>query len=103
MRGEGGYVLGPGSVIDGKPYEIIERHDIAAAPDWLLSLAAKATVEPAKRDPNVALDTPLEIDRTRHYLDLLVAQGDVAISGCGGNDRTYRLFGTVPRIMSQRK
>ncbi|HUZ32271.1 MAG TPA: bifunctional DNA primase/polymerase [Xanthobacteraceae bacterium] len=92
VRGDGGYVIGPGSMIDGKPYEIIEDHEIAAAPDWLLKLAAKTSVEPAKRDPNIELDTPGEISRTRNYLTSAVAQGDVAIEFCGGNDRTYKLF-----------
>lgn len=95
VRGDGGYVLGPGSVIDGRPYEITEDRDIAAAPDWILTLAAKAAVEPAKRAPNIELDTPGEISRTRRYLALAVEQGDVAIEFCGGNDRTYRLFNAV--------
>ena len=95
VRGDGGYVLGPGSMIDGKPYELTENHEIAVAPDWLLKLAAKATVQPAKRDPNVELDTPGEISRVRSYLLSLVEQGDVAIAHCGGDDRTYKLFNAI--------
>jgi hypothetical protein len=92
VRGNGGYVVGPGSMVDGKLYEIIDDRDVAAAPDWLLKLAAKATVEPAKRDPNVKLGAPAEIDRMRAHLKNLVEQGDMAIEHCGGNNRTYELF-----------
>jgi len=92
VRGDGGYVVGPGSIVDGKIYEIIDDCDLAAAPDWLLKLAAKATVEPAKRDPNVTLGAPAEIGRMQTYLTNLVEQGDVAIEHCGGNNRTYELF-----------
>ncbi len=101
IRGAGGYVLGPGSTIDGKSYEITEDHDIAPAPDWILKLAAKTTVEPATRDPNVELDTSGEISRTRSYLKTAVAQGDVAIEFCGGNDRTYKLFNAILDHVSQ--
>jgi hypothetical protein len=101
VRGDGGYVLGPGSVIDGKPYTIMYDCEIVSAPDWLLQLAAKRTVEPAKRDPNVALDAPGEIDRMQEYLIRIVAQGDVAIEHCGGNDRTYRLFNLILDHVSQ--
>lgn len=92
VRGDGGYVVGPGSIIDGKPYEITADREIAAAPDWLLKLAAKTTVEPLKRDLNISLDELGEVGRMRTHLSALVEQGDVAIEHCGGNDRTYKLF-----------
>ena len=60
-----------------------------------MTLAAKASVEPATRDPNIELDRPGEIGRVETYLKNLVDQGDVAIEFCGGNDRTYRLFAQV--------
>lgn len=101
VRGDGGYVVGPGSMIDGKMYEITGEHGIAAAPDWLLKLTAKAISDPAKRDPNVALDTPGEVGRMQTYLRNLVEHGDVAIEFCGGNDRTYQLFGRVMDHVSQ--
>ena len=101
VRGDGGYVVGPGSMIDGKLYEITGEHGIAAAPDWLLKLTAKAISDPAKRDPNVALDTPGEVGRMQTYLRNLVEHGDVAIEFCGGNDRTYQLFGRVMDHVSQ--
>lgn len=37
-RTSGGYVVGPGSVVDGRPYDIDADLPIAALPDWLLPL-----------------------------------------------------------------
>jgi hypothetical protein len=91
VRGEGGYVVGPGSIIDGKAYEIIDTAEIAPAPAWLLELTARKPVEPAKRDPNIALDEPHVEYQMRDYLCRLVEQGDVAIEYHGGNDRTFKL------------
>jgi hypothetical protein len=39
-RGEGGYVLLPGSFTEGA-YEVLERHEIADAPAWLVKLVRK--------------------------------------------------------------
>lgn len=100
VRGQGGYVLGPGSVIDGKPYEIENDAVITEAPQWLLELTARRVVAPAKRDPSVTLDAPHEVRKMRTYLESLVAQGDVAIEHCGGNDRTYKLFGELMDFIS---
>jgi hypothetical protein len=35
-RGDGGYVLAPGSVVNGRPYEVDESAPIAPMPAWLL-------------------------------------------------------------------
>ena len=103
VRGLGGYVLGPGSVIGGNPYTVAHDNDIAVAPDWLVTLAACPSVAPQKRDPSVALDEPGEVARVRQYLAGLVEQGDVAIEHCGGNDRTYRLFCEVLDHVSEQE
>lgn len=48
VRGEGGYVVGPGSVIGGKRYEVVMTHEVAPIPGWL-HMALTATQAP--RDP----------------------------------------------------
>jgi hypothetical protein len=45
VRGEGGYVLLPGSVTEGA-YEVLERHQIADAPAWLVKLLREPSVSP---------------------------------------------------------
>lgn len=91
VRGDGGYVVGPGSIIDGARYEIANEAAIADAPDWVLALTARQIVEPAKRAEGVADDSPHEISRMRAYLRNRVEQGDVAIEFQGGNSRTFAI------------
>jgi hypothetical protein len=40
VRADGNLVLGPGSAIDGKPYELLHAGPILPAPEWLLKLLA---------------------------------------------------------------
>lgn len=88
-RGTGGYVLIPPSVVAGKPYEVLHDRDPIDAPNWI---AAKIG---AARDRVAAtiddLDLAGNVDRAERLLASLVDRGDVAVSGRGGNDRTYRL------------
>lgn len=72
-RGVGGYVLAPGAVVDGKPYRVINRAEIADAPQSLLDMVA-TNAEPREAPPNVKIDEPGNIDRARLYLrDVVVA------------------------------
>ena len=52
IRGKGGYVLAPGSTVDGKPYEIADAADVAPAPQWLLDLIGRKA-EPVEAKPPV--------------------------------------------------
>lgn len=45
-RGAGGYVVGPGSVIDGRRYRLVHRADPAPVPDWILDALRPAVPEP---------------------------------------------------------
>ena len=47
VRGEGGYVLLPGSTTDSE-YEVLERHPIADAPAWLVDLL-REPAQPVRR------------------------------------------------------
>lgn len=88
-RGVGGYVLVPPSIVDGKPYKVLHDRDIAPLPGWIKDRLAegnqrmRATVE--------ELDLPGNVARGRTLLLDLVERGDIAISGQGGNTRTYKL------------
>jgi hypothetical protein len=48
VRGRGGYVVGPGSVIDGRPYAVIASLPVLPLPGWLADLADPAP-EPVLR------------------------------------------------------
>jgi Bifunctional DNA primase/polymerase, N-terminal len=48
VRGAGGYVVGAGSLVDGKPYEALDSGDLVPLPSWIGRLLAPApAVKPA--------------------------------------------------------
>jgi hypothetical protein len=49
VRAAGGYVVAPGSRIDGKPYAIIDSTAPAAFPSWIAALLQKADPLPSTR------------------------------------------------------
>ena len=49
VRGAGGYVIGPGSVVGGRAYRITRDCPPAALPMWLADLAAPVPAAPAPR------------------------------------------------------
>lgn len=103
VGGKAGYVVGPGSTIDGKPYTVVTEHPIAPAPGWLIQLCEQPTVAPMKRPEGVKIDNAIDVPRMRRRLTNLVEQGDVAIEFCGGNNRTYKLFCELLDYLSPEK
>lgn len=93
-RGRRGFVVMPGSTIDGKPYRIAQDEPIANAPSaWAERLKAlEAQDDERTAAPDAKTDTPEQLALARQYLEELADQGDVAIEGQGGNQRTFRLF-----------
>lgn len=86
VRGRGGQVVAPGSVIDGKRYEIEKDVPLAELPSWL---AERFSASPA-RDVAAGtvigdLDTPEAINLARAML----AKAAPAIEGQGGNSHTF--------------
>lgn len=88
-RGVGSYVLLPPSLVNGKPYRVIHDREIAPVPEWMQHQLRKREVERAATTTD--LDLPGSVARARVALKNYVARGDVAISGRGGNNRTYQL------------
>lgn len=84
VRGAGGYIVAPGSVRNGKSYDIVADLPIAPAPAFM------RTARPVK--PSAAGDTqqdsPQALDRARDYLERSAPE---AIEGSGGNNTTYRV------------
>jgi hypothetical protein len=88
-RGIGGYVLVPPSIVDGKAYEVLHDRDIAPLPGWIADRLKRGDTPLAAAIDD--LDRGENIARARVRLADYVERGDVAISGRGGNSRTYKL------------
>lgn len=89
-RGVGGYVLVPPSVVNGRGYGVAHDRAIAECPSWI---AARLAPRSSRFDgDDEATDSLAAVARGRDYLERLVERGDVAVSGSGGNNRTYQLF-----------
>lgn len=88
-RSVGGYVLVPPSVVNDKRYFVETDTKYAPIPEWVNEKLAvvdaplKAAVE--------EMDLPANIARATTLLKKYVEREDVAVEGCGGDDRTYRL------------
>lgn len=46
VRGSGGYVVGEGSTVDGRAYEVVHRAEPAALPGWLAALLGPSAEAP---------------------------------------------------------
>lgn len=88
-RGIGSYALLPPSIVDGKPYKVLHDRPIACVPDWMPIALRKRDDE--RKSVVADLDTQASKDRGRALLLALVQRGDVAVTGRGGNNRTYQL------------
>ena len=90
-RGVGGYVLAPPSTVGGGHYEKYGEieDDYTKLPSWVSE--ALAVADTAVKAAVEEMDLPQNVERARKRLLQLVAADDVAIEGCGGDDRLYRL------------
>ncbi|WP_406297720.1 bifunctional DNA primase/polymerase [Embleya sp. NBC_00888] len=66
-RAVGGYVVAPGSLIDGAPYAILNDTAPAPLPEWLAEL-----LRPAPLPPQEPVMIPVAIDRRTAYLNAAV-------------------------------
>jgi len=69
IKSEGGFVVGPGSTIDGEAYKIVRDNEIAVANGWLVRLAgAPRERAAATGEPLTELDTHAAIARATEWL-----------------------------------
>lgn len=89
IRSQGGYIVGPGSEIDGRKYAQINGHGtLSAAPDWLVHKLGQAVR--VERHAGVQLDgvdSGRAVARAIEWLKTAPA----AIEGQGGDHTTFRV------------
>lgn len=91
-RGRRGFVVMPGSAVDGREYQIDNAAPPAPATGaWAEALRRIGDREEKRKAGPVEIDAPEILSRARRYLESLCTQDDVAVEGQGGNDRTFRL------------
>ena len=95
-RGRTSYVLVPPSVVNGKPYEVLHDREIALLPPEIATSIADANKPVAAT--YAELDTSANVARVQALLADCVLRGDVAISGRGGNNRSYRLAAEIQAL-----
>lgn len=90
IRGEGGLVVAPGSVIGKQTYRIVRDGRIPESQEWLTAAAvgAKKLREKSSATPAADLDQKSAVDRATLYL---TQNAPLAIEGAGGDDTTYRV------------
>jgi hypothetical protein len=85
----GGYIVGPGSEIDGKSYRQIDgRCCIASAPGWLVDRLGADRERPAAG--GVVLDG-VNADRARHRAVGYLGTAPVSIEGNAGDQTAYKV------------
>jgi bifunctional DNA primase/polymerase-like protein/uncharacterized protein DUF5906 len=88
-RSLGGYVLGPGSIIDGREYAITNRTRMVQAPEWLVQKLGAA----AERAAPVSITLPgTDPERAaQRAKDWLSQYAPTATEGKGGDAETYKV------------
>jgi hypothetical protein len=103
IRSHHGYVIGPGSVIDGLAYEVAVDAPVREVPDAVRRYLEPPRPKEADLVSNVEWDTPANVQACANYLQ----SAPPAIEGQGGNNRTYetaaycRDFGVSPATILQ--
>lgn len=89
IRSRGGYIVGPGSTIDGRAYRQINGHGtLASAPAWLVSRLGQDRIEVARSAVVLAgVDADRALSRALAYLKT----APVAIEGQAGDLTTYKV------------
>jgi hypothetical protein len=88
IKSGGGYVVGIGSEIDGKAYEVTNKAELAIVPDWLTPhLKPHRPKDPEAKKAIGELDNPSAIKAAVKHLE----REPGAVSGAGGNHHTFKV------------
>ena len=85
-RSVGGYVVLPGSAVEGRPYVVTEKAPVVPVPDWLAELAGKPSERQADATPVIDLDQPANVASALLYLQ----NAPPAVEGDAGDITTFK-------------
>ncbi|TJZ99693.1 bifunctional DNA primase/polymerase [Actinacidiphila oryziradicis] len=86
-RAAGGYVVGTGSVVDGRPYTVTHDAPAASLPPWLADL-----LRPAPLPPQKPVTVPLAVDKHGAYLCNAVIGELARVTGSPANEHNNALY-----------
>lgn len=86
IRAEGGYVVGPGSTIDGEEYVLGGDFTVDPCPEPFFPILRKPITERIDAAPAIELDLQPNIARA---IDWLINHAPEAVEGAGGDQITY--------------
>lgn len=89
-RGLGGYIVIPGSSIDGVPYKVHQKSPVAPAPEWIAILADRGSSNVERVQVDVELDGDQSLRDARRYLSD-PNRARPSIDGEGGLDNAFRV------------
>lgn len=91
IRSAGAYVVGPGSVVDDKAYEVVDpAAPIADAPPWLVERLCRMAQPMEKRADNVVpLIRPDKEEHIEKAISYLQRSAPLAVQGAGGDRTTF--------------
>lgn len=84
VRSHHGYVVGPGSTIDGVAYEVVDARD----PEWIPPVLARHLSAPYERGNSLSsnVDTEANVEAARRYLE----SAPPAVEGEHGDETTFK-------------
>lgn len=96
VRSFNGYVVAPGSVIDGNMYRVVNDRDITWIPSHIETMLSPPAVRSGHIDVNMELDKPAAIDAAIKFLQSEAP----AIEGQRGDERTFITAARLVREMA---
>lgn len=84
-RSAGGYVLAPGSNLDGVPYSVVRAAPVAEAPAWVVRRVGQPIERPA--EPAAVIETEGRFAQAAVWL----RTAEPAVEGAGGNAHTFKV------------
>lgn len=92
IRSQGGYIVGAGSVIDGKAYKIKSKHDISDCPNWIVNVCGVFSERIKKEVDTSKINEEKAAMRATHYLQ---KEAPIAIEGNGGDQTTFKVAARI--------